>query len=106
MLLLDERNPRSAVYQAARLEEHAAKLPREGAGRLSIEERYALEAASALRLVDLEDLSMVQAGGSRQDLEQLLARIDYLFGAFSDALTSAYFRHERSSQTISSMRTA
>ena len=107
LLLLDERNPRSAVYQAARLEEHAASLPRHRtAGRLGIEERYALEASSALRLVDLDDLSLVDATGARQNLEQLLARMGYLFGSFSNALTSAYFRHEHSPQTISSLRTA
>lgn len=105
LLLLDEKNPRSAVYQTMRLEEHAAKLPREKPdGRLSLEERIALEASSALRLIDLEDLGMVAATGTRQDLEQLLVRLGYLYGAFSEALTSAYFRHERSPRTLSPIR--
>lgn len=106
LLLLDESNPRSVVYQTARLEAHAAKLPREKAdGRLSIEERIALEASAALRLIDLEDLTTVAVTGARQDLDQLLARLGYLLGAFSEALTSAYFRHERSPQTLAPLRT-
>nr|HQT27016.1 circularly permuted type 2 ATP-grasp protein [Burkholderiales bacterium] len=107
LLLLDENNPRSAVYQTARLEGHAARLPREKSdGRLSLEQRIALEASSALRLVDLEDLTAVAVFGSRQDLDQLLARLGYLLGAFSEALTSTYFRHERSPQTLAPLRTS
>ena len=101
LLLLDENNPRSLAYQTARLQKHVGKLPRDNSGgRLSLEQRLALEAASALRLAAMEDLTAMVGGGMRQNLDQLLARIGYLLGALSDALTGSYFRHESAPQPL------
>jgi uncharacterized circularly permuted ATP-grasp superfamily protein/uncharacterized alpha-E superfamily protein len=106
LLLLDENNPRSLAYQTARLHEHTAKLPRDKAGgRLSLEQRLALEASSALRLAGLDELTAVAGSGARQNLEQLLARLNDLLGALSDAVTAAYFRHESAPQPLSPLRT-
>lgn len=106
LLLLDENNPRSLAYQTARLQEHAAKLPREKvAGRLGLEQRFALEAASVLRLTDLGELIVVTDSGERENMDQLLARINQLLGKMSDAITAAYFRHERAPQSLSPVRT-
>lgn len=106
LLLLDENNPRSLAYQTARLQEHAAKLPRDTTGgRLTLEQRLALEAATALRLVALEALASVTASGARQALDQLLARLNHLLLALSDAVTAAYFRHESAPQPLGPLRT-
>jgi uncharacterized circularly permuted ATP-grasp superfamily protein/uncharacterized alpha-E superfamily protein len=106
LLLLDENNPRSLAYQTARLQEHVGKLPREKAGgRLSPEQRLALEASSALRLAGMDELTAVAESGTRQDLDQLLARLNHLLVALSDAVTAAYFRHESAPQPLSPLRT-
>jgi uncharacterized circularly permuted ATP-grasp superfamily protein/uncharacterized alpha-E superfamily protein len=105
LLLLDENNPRSLAYQTARLQEHVTKLPRDKAGgQLSLEQRLALEASAALRLAGLDELTAVAGSGARQNLEQLLARLNDLLGALSDAVTAAYFRHESAPQPLSPLR--
>lgn len=106
LLLLDENNPRSLAYQTARLQEHVGKLPREkSGGRLSLEQRLALEASSALRLAGLDELTAVAEDGARQNLDQLLARLNYLLGSLSEAVTAAYFRHESAPQPLAPLRT-
>ena len=56
LLVADEGNPRSIVFQLAALAEHVAALPRDAGlrARRSPEERIAFEALSAFRLVDVE----------------------------------------------------
>lgn len=106
LLLLDENNPRALVYQTARLQEHVGKLPRDkSGGRLSLEQRLALEASSTLRLTAMEELTAIAENGVRQDLDQLLSRLNYLLGALSDAVTAAYFRHESAPQPLAPLRT-
>ncbi|MDO8891100.1 MAG: circularly permuted type 2 ATP-grasp protein [Sulfurimicrobium sp.] len=105
LLLLDENNPRSLAYQTARLQEHVSKLPRDKTiGRLSLEQRLALEASSALRLAGMEELTAVAESGTRQNLDQLLARLNYLLVALSNAVTAAYFRHESAPQPLAPLR--
>ncbi|TCV79282.1 circularly permuted type 2 ATP-grasp protein [Sulfurirhabdus autotrophica] len=105
LLLLDESNPRSLTYQTGRLVEHVAKLPREkSGGRLSLEQRLALEASTALRLVEMDELTAVTDSGARQNLDQLLSRLNYLLGALSEAVTAAYFRHESAPQSLTPLR--
>ncbi len=47
LLLLDENNPRSLIYQIMRLQEHVAKIPSENSDqRLSTAQRLTLEAGN------------------------------------------------------------
>jgi uncharacterized alpha-E superfamily protein len=106
LLLLDENNPRSLAYQNSRLQENVAKLPHGRAGsRPGLEQRLVLEAASALRLVGMDELTAVDDSGTRQDLAQLLCRLEYLLGTLSDAVTAAYFRHESAPHPLAPLRT-
>jgi uncharacterized circularly permuted ATP-grasp superfamily protein/uncharacterized alpha-E superfamily protein len=106
LLLLDESNPRSLAYQTARLQEHIAKLPREQAGGLlSAEQRLALEISSTLRLAVINELTAITDNGTRQNLDQLLGRLDYLAGALSETVTATYFRHESAPQPLAPLRT-
>jgi len=104
-LLFDTNNPRSLGYQTARLQAHVAKLPRDtSSGRLTQEERLALEASSAVRLAAIDELTAVAENGNRQALDQLLVRLNHLLLSFSDATTAAYFRHESAPQPLSPLR--
>ncbi len=104
-LLLDENSPRSLAYQTTCLQAHVSKLPRDTVGgRLTPEERLALEASSAVRLVVIDALTVVAEGGTRQELDQLIARLTYLLLGLSDAVTAAYFRHESAPQPLAPLR--
>ena len=86
LLLLDEHNPRSLLYQLKRLEEQIHVLPREKLGyRLSEEEQLILEALTQLQLSNTVDLSersehTTQRRGFRKALGSACADTGRYFG--------------------------
>jgi uncharacterized alpha-E superfamily protein len=94
LMLLDAGNPRSLMYQVDRLLEDLRDLPgHPGAGRVSEAEKPALQAFTALRVADTARLSVVDADGSRSQLDSFLANVsDWLQKAF-DELAVAHFSH-------------
>ncbi len=99
LLLLDEDNPRSLLYQLKRLQEQIRVLPREKLGyRLSEEEQLILEALTQLQLSDTTDLAeRSEHTTQRNGLEKLLVRLAQILVDMSDVLTHTYFSHSQSS---------
>lgn len=97
LLLLDESSPRSLTFQLARLEKHAAVLPRDPDGApLSEEARLVMEAVASVRLADVGQLvSSESDSGKRGALDQLLAKVEGLLRAASDAVSRDYFADAR-----------
>ncbi|HEY8085030.1 MAG TPA: circularly permuted type 2 ATP-grasp protein [Methylophilaceae bacterium] len=94
LLLLDENNPRSLIYQIMRLQEHVAKIPSENSERgLSTAQRLTLEAGTMIKLVNLNKLLEVSEDGMREHLDQQLSRLYYLLSSLSDAISTEHFRH-------------
>ena len=107
LLLLDEGNPRSLLYQLKRLEEQIGALPRERLGyRLSEEEQLILEALTQLQLSNTIDLAERSAHTTqRRGLEKLLVRLAQILIDISDVLTQTYFSHvQRPQQLITTDR--
>lgn len=102
MLLLDETNPRSLVYQLKRLQEQIRDLPREKLGyRLSEEEQLILEALTQLQLSDTLQLAQrSEQSTQRQGLEKLLVRLAQILIEISDVLTQTYFSHVQGPQQL------
>ena len=102
LLLLDEHNPRSLLYQLKRLEAQIRVLPREKLGyRLSEEEQLILEALTQLQLSNTVDLSeRSEHTTQRQGLEKLLVRLAQILIAISDVLTQTYFSHVQGPQQL------
>ncbi|WP_373500191.1 circularly permuted type 2 ATP-grasp protein [Desulfococcus sp.] len=100
LLLLDDRNPRSLIYQLDRLQEHIALLPRESQKyRLSEEEQLILKATSRLRLSNTARLSEPAVGSRRHGrLESLLGNLHKLLAQTSEAISQIYFSHIREDQ--------
>ena len=100
LLLLDENNPRSLLYQLKRLEEQIGALPREKLGyRLSEEEQLILEALTQLQLSNTVDLSeRSEHTTQRRGLEKLLVRLAQILIAISEVLTQTYFSHVQGPQ--------
>ena len=102
LLLLDESNPRSLVYQLKRLQEQIRDLPREQCGyRLSEEERLILEALTQLQLSNTIHLAeRSEHTTQRTGLEKLLARLAHKLVEISDVLTQTYFSHVQGPQQL------
>jgi uncharacterized alpha-E superfamily protein len=94
LMLTDETNPRSVVFQVATLDAHIAALPRDTGRPRAAEQTLALSALAELRLADIARLC---AQGDREappiGLLQLLDRVGGLLPNLSDALSGAYFNH-------------
>ncbi|MCG2634110.1 MAG: circularly permuted type 2 ATP-grasp protein [Gammaproteobacteria bacterium] len=95
LLLLNQDNPRSLIYQLTEIGHHIERLPaEEGEHHLRPEQRSVLEATTLLQLSELKQLSAVdEQSGRRQTLDQTLERIAYLLRGTSDALTARFFTH-------------
>ena len=102
LLLLDEHNPRSLLYQLKRLEAQIRTLPREKLGyRLSEEEQLILEALTQLQLSNTVDLSeRSEHTTQRRGLEKLLVRLAQILVDLSDVLTQTYFSHVQGPQQL------
>jgi uncharacterized circularly permuted ATP-grasp superfamily protein/uncharacterized alpha-E superfamily protein len=95
LLLLDETNPRSVVFQLERLGEHLEALPRaaEQAG-LSDEQQQLSRIKAKIDLADLKTLSAsAKQGGDRKALIDLMDAIDQDLGMISDTVARRYFSH-------------
>ncbi len=94
LVLYNEQNPRSVVYQVARIEEHINNLPRSQASDTRDElQRKALEILSMVRLTDVQRLAEISTESHRREqLAQYLLALRQRLPALSDRLTAVYFR--------------
>jgi uncharacterized alpha-E superfamily protein len=95
LLLCDETNPRSAVFQIVRLDDHIAHLPNpEEDGILAADQRLVTRLASELKLADPVDLgAAVGRFDARVELDRLVRRIDRDVHQLSDLLAERFFSH-------------
>ena len=106
LLLADDSNPRSLVFQLAALNAHVENLPRDKAiPHLNHEMRLTMSALSSVRLMEIEKLCQARPNGVREDLETLLAKLDEGLPALSESITRTYLSHAETSRQLSSMRT-
>ncbi len=102
MLLLDESNPRSLVFQLKRLQEQIRDLPRDRLGYgLSDEEQLILEALTQLQLSNTSQLAhRSEQTTQRHGLEKLLVRLAQILIEISDVLTHTYFSHVQGQEQL------
>jgi uncharacterized alpha-E superfamily protein len=103
LLLMDDKNPRSLIFQLDLLQSHIAELPKErGNYRIGEEERLVLEAVTQMRLSDADRLCETESEtGGLADLTELLDRNRLLLEKTSDAISRAYFIHTPKSRQLS-----
>jgi uncharacterized alpha-E superfamily protein len=90
LLLLDESNSRSLIYQLNAAQQHLAVLPGQGGRPYKKEMRLVLEATTLLSLADAEELAEIE-GGTRPRLDALLAGLGQSLSETSNALAATYF---------------
>jgi uncharacterized alpha-E superfamily protein len=95
LLLCDETNPRSAIYQIATLDEHIRHLPTgEDEGMLTADQRLVTRLKNELKLADPVELgSGVVRFDTRIDLDRLLRRIERDVHELSDHIAERFFSH-------------
>jgi uncharacterized alpha-E superfamily protein len=93
LLLVDESNPRSVIYQLDAIGRHLADLPQPPSGLRSEQERSVLGMLTTLRLCDVEKLCEVDARGERPALAALLLDFATRIPALSDSLSDRYLAH-------------
>ncbi|MDO6565340.1 circularly permuted type 2 ATP-grasp protein [Amphritea sp. 1_MG-2023] len=93
LLLTDSSNPRSVFYQVDQLRRHLQELPSAGNGsELADEDRYMLEASSAIQLSNLDELVVEdEKTKMRVGLDQLLSRLQHLLQETSNQISTKYF---------------
>jgi uncharacterized alpha-E superfamily protein len=105
LLIADERNPRSIMFQLVALADHVAALPRDTTkARRTPETRLAFEALSAFRLVDIETVCARKEGGvpARPALSALLRGLVHSLQSLSDALSGSYLAPATVSRSLAS----
>jgi uncharacterized circularly permuted ATP-grasp superfamily protein/uncharacterized alpha-E superfamily protein len=95
LLLCDETNPRSALYQIVALDEHIAHLPSaEEDGLLTPDRRLVTNLLNELKIADALKLGEgVVRFDSRTDLDRLLRRVERDVLELSDHIAQRFFSH-------------
>jgi uncharacterized alpha-E superfamily protein len=104
LLLCDETNPRSTLFQLEALHAHLAHLPRSSNTPRTPQQKLVLSMLTELRLADVADLCSADGSGDadaprdrerrpRADLIDLLDRVRAQLPALSTSLSAAYFNH-------------
>lgn len=101
LLLTDETNPRSVLFQLQTIVAHVEALPHaEAAAARSPQLRTAIAALTELQLADVDELVHVDAAGSRPALTERLDRLTRLLPALSESLSSGYLSHAATSKQL------
>ncbi|MGH6645228.1 MAG: alpha-E domain-containing protein, partial [Bradyrhizobium sp.] len=94
LLLSDETNPRSLAYQLAALVDHVENLPRDRTQPLrSPDQRIALAALHAVRMMTMADLGELPVQGRPTRLSRLLGMLAERLPRLSDLICHRYLIH-------------
>jgi uncharacterized circularly permuted ATP-grasp superfamily protein/uncharacterized alpha-E superfamily protein len=93
LLLADETNPRSVLYQVRTLGDHLDALPREPGAPRSPQQLLLYEATASIQLADVNAICTAGEGGERPRLMALLDRLAFLLPELSNSLSGAYLNH-------------
>jgi uncharacterized alpha-E superfamily protein len=95
LLLLDDTNPRSMIYQISQLQNVMAEMPLDqNNDGLSESQQILLVAYHELILADPHKLAnVVSKAGNRTQLRRVLKRLDVSLAKLSELMTNTYFAH-------------
>jgi uncharacterized alpha-E superfamily protein len=93
LLLTDETNPRSVIYQMEAILKHIEALPGSSDGMRSPQELTALSVLTQLKLTDVERVCAPDAEGERPELDALLLDLATRIPALSESLSDRYLSH-------------
>ncbi len=105
LLMTDETNPRSVMFQLVALADHVEHLPRDQSDPLlNADQRVMLTALTSLKLADIAALCESDREGVRRQLERLLSRLALQLRNLSDSITHKYLVHAGPSRQMIEIR--
>ncbi len=94
LVITDETNPRSIVYQLSMIAGHVDRFPRSTVdGPRSMEQRLALAVLNTVRLADPHELARLDQRESRTTLAKLLDRVCDILPKLADAISGKFLIH-------------
>lgn len=105
LLLTDETNPRSLVFQLEAVSDHVENLPRDPTQAVrGADQRIALSMVHSARMLDIESLQETRDGTKPSSLERALARLSGQLPKLSDLIGHRYLIHADVPQQMSEGR--
>jgi uncharacterized alpha-E superfamily protein len=106
LVMADETNPRSLIFQISEIEEHLEVMPLEQeSGPISAAQKIVISLLAELRLCDVKRLSIVRSrSGKRTHLDRVLTRLESGADELSDVIEGTYFSHSLERQISGSGR--
>jgi len=101
LLLTDETNPRSVIYQMEALTQHIATLPNALDGMRTPQQQISLSVLTDLKLADIDRLCVLDDNGERPRLIALLLDLATQIPTLSDSLSDRYLNHTTISRHLS-----
>jgi len=91
LLISDEINPKSVVFQLSALSKHLKRLPRNGIRKYgTMEERSLLSMLTTVRLADIDLICEANANGNFEGLTEVLNSVEEGIREFSKHITQHY----------------
>jgi uncharacterized circularly permuted ATP-grasp superfamily protein/uncharacterized alpha-E superfamily protein len=101
LVLLDDTNPRSLLFQLNQLVKHFDRLPGEREHALpSLGQRILLESLTSLRLLDPRSLQTTNGSWQETDAGRIIKIILVELPRLSDAIAASYFAHSAISRAV------
>lgn len=107
LLMSDNTNPRSLIYQIEHLQKYLHELPHNDQQSLGLmpENRQIIKSLNDILLADLESLEQIDdETGLRKNLETLMTQITYQLEQFTALLSDKYFDHTAGPQPLVNTR--
>ena len=98
LVLLDEMNPRSVLFQLLQLTKHFDKLPAENPSLPNPSQRILIDAVARLKLTDPLELSGETKVLANTQLAAVINHVSRALPNLSDALATSYFVHNQISR--------
>jgi uncharacterized alpha-E superfamily protein len=100
LVLADDSNPRSVLFQAMTIDGHLGQLPHtDPDGVMTGDQRVARQLVSEIELADMHALGeSVSRRGHRARLERLTRRIEGDMIELSDLITQHFFSHSKATR--------
>ncbi len=101
LLITDETNPRSILFQLERIAEVMDRLPIEADGvGIPIDRRTAMDLLHIVRMCQPAELAAATRTGKREQLDQLLEMLTERLPELSDQIAARYLIHTTASQKL------